>query len=178
MSCEIKDNSVLSVEFSGEEEEPVSLGDAKLWCKIDEDTEMDNTLIEELIKSARSICEQFVNQSLVNRSVVAILNNSLGGSWLPFGPVLNITSVKNEDDEVLEDQTDYNIRFDGFKQLDTPKSSYVKIEYTAGYESLPKIYKTAILNQVAWMYENRGDESKASMLSGTAKLLLRPFKRA
>lgn len=166
-------NAVLDVSFSGEgTTEPVILQEAKDWCKID-DVDDDDTLIEELITSARILCEEYSGISFINRTVTASLNNSLGGIELPYGPVKTFTSIVDSESNSLE----YTLRNEKFKQLIDPAKSFVKVVYTAGYKILPKNLKTAILNQIAWMYDNRGDVKIASALSDAAKLILNKVRR-
>ena len=152
-------NAVLSASFSEEGGEPVTLQEAKDWCRID--VTDDDTLITSLITAARIICENYANLSFIERTVTAKIKNGLGGIQLPYGPV--ISEVAFYDDEDVE-LTDYLLK-DG-------DSNEVTAIYNAGYEALPENLKTAILNQIAWMYENRGNAKIASSLTEEAKLIL------
>ncbi len=165
-------NAVLDVSFSNEDtSEPVTLTEAKDWCRID--VTDDDDLIEELITSARILCEEYSGISFINRTITASLNNSLGGIELPYGPVKTLTSIV--DSENIE--AEYTLRNENFKQLIEPVKSFVKVIYPAGYETLPKNLKTAVLNQLLWMYENRGDVKIASSLSDTTMLILNKVRR-
>lgn len=170
----IKDNIVLDVKFDNEGDEEITVAEVKVFCRID--TDADDDLLEDFITAARELCEHFANISMITRTVIAVVNNSLGGSWLPYGPVNEIVSVKDEDDVVLTTPDDYTLRFESFKQLTAPKSDYVRVEYTAGYETLPKAIKIAIMKQVAWMYENRGDVNAASVCNA-AQMDLKKYQR-
>lgn len=54
-----------------------------------------------------------------------------------------------------------------------------KITYTTGYSPVPDDLKQAVLAQVVYLYENRGDENKvlANNLCTLAKALSDPYKR-
>lgn len=185
----MKQNLVLGVEFSEESDtEPVTVAEVKNWIRItvpDEDV-----LLAELNTTARQQCEHYLNISLIERTVIAILQNELGNIELPFGPVDEI--------EELTDSTGANIAitdttFGGqqFKWLRgssessgtprnnfySPCNTYVTVTYSAGYpDGIPEVFKTAILNQAAWVYTQRGDE-KADGLSPETILKLKPYRR-
>ena len=46
------------------------------------------------------------------------------------------------------------------------------VTYDAGYDKLPMNLKNALLNQIGFLYENRGDVKLQSGLSEEAKLIL------
>jgi len=157
-------NAVLSTVFSGESTtEPVTLDEAKNWCRID--VTDDDTLIEDIIiPAAREVCENYANLSFIARTVTAKIQNGLGNFYLPYGPVVAITAA-----------TDYNLNniFTDFS-LDTVYPQPITVVYTAGYAdgTLPKNLKTAVLCQIAWIYENRGDLTVGPGVSDLSKLLL------
>lgn len=169
-------NAVLDVEFSGENPvEPVTLQEAKDWCRIDIND--DDALITSLITAARTICEKTCNISFITRTVTARLNNGLGGMFLPYGPVIGeITSIKN-DDAIDIDSNNFAIKNSSFKQVYSPYNTVVIVVYNAGYTTLPGNLRTALLNQIAWMYDNRGEAAAAGKLSEQAKLILNQVKR-
>ena len=158
-------NAVISAEFSDESAtEPVTLQEAKDWCRID--VSDDDSLITELIKGARYICELYSNISFIERTVTAIIVNGLGRINLPYGPVTSEVAYYDEDEVEL---TDYSLK--------TADDCRVQAVYSAGYEALPKNLKTALLNQILWMYENRGDEKLSNSLSEEAKLILNQVRK-
>lgn len=143
--------------------EPVSLAEAKEWLKISPDISEDDTLIQMLITASRIICEKAANLSFIPRTVTATILNRLGHINLPYGPVTG-TPTYTEDDDDLTAITDFNIR--------TGYEDRVIATYTAGYSVLPKNLKTALLNQIAWSYENRGDVAMMTNLSPLSFLVL------
>jgi hypothetical protein len=152
-------NAVISVSFSNEGSEPVTLQEAKDWCRID--VPDDDTLITSLIKAARIICEQYSGLSFVTKTVTAILVNGLGNIDLPYGPVTGTVTYTETDGTAITDYDISDSRCDRFKAT-----------YTAGYEVLPENLKKAVLNQIAWMEQNRGDVKLANGVSENAKLIL------
>ena len=176
-------NAVLEAKFSGiSTTYPVTLAEAKAWCKIEADITEDDDLIEDLIISATVLCEGYLNISLMPKTVTAIVNNSLGGVELPYGPVTAFTSLKDVDDTALVLTDDYTLQGIDFKTIKTPCDEYLKAEYAAGYTdtNLPGNFKTAILQQIVYLYENRGDIDSGralSELSPILKMTLKPYRR-
>lgn len=178
-------NGCLDRVFSSEaSSEPVTPAEAKLWCKIDDSITEDDALITALIKSARQMCEQYVGQSIITRTVTAVINNTNGGVYLPYGPVTSFTSLTDSDGNAI-DSDNYKLSGTQFPRLLWPKDSNLTAVYAAGYSSLPEEFKTAIKEQVFFLYNNRGEESERSRdgvvvqqgLSPMAKSILKPLKR-
>lgn len=149
--------------------EPVTLAEAKAWLKVEVDD--DDDIIQALITAARITCEGFISCSFVQRTVTAVVNNSLGSIRLPYGPVNNITTVTDSQSTVL----DYEVLGVANKRLTYPVLNWVQIAYTSGYYTLPKHFMTAILEQLTWMYQHRGDDI-AGDISPTAKIILSPYR--
>jgi len=148
--------------------EPVTLQEVKNWLRIDLDD--DDDILTMLITAARETLEAYTNVSFISRVVKATIKNQLGGYPLPYGPVGDIISFTDKDGE---DITDYEITGTDFKQVETAFFDPVTVEYNAGYSVPPTDFKTAILCQVALMYENRGEAT----ISGSAKALLSKYRR-
>lgn len=155
-------NAVLSTVFSNEGTvEPVILDDVKKWLRVDIDD--DDDLISALITAARIFCENYANLSFITRTVTAKIHNGLGNFVLPYGPVIgDITSVTDNQGVVLT--ANY--------KLTDAYANDVTVVYDVGYDVLPENFKTAIYNQIGFLFENRGDLQKATGLSPVSKLLL------
>lgn len=158
-------NGVTNVVFSLEGSEPVSLNDVKEWGKID--TTAENSLITALITTARIMCEQYTNTSIVNRTIVADINNANGGFILPYGPVTSTPTAVDWQGEPLT--LVWN-----FEQIQSPYGR-MRVTYAGGWQALPQIYNTAIMQQVLYLYENRGDEKVG--MAPMACTLLNPLIR-
>ena len=166
------DNILLDIKFSDEGAEPVTPAEAKNWLKIDDVTD-DDALIVDLITSSRMHCEGYLNISLVNRTIVAYLNIGLGEMPLPYGPVIEVTDVSSIDG--VTQITSYILRYEVFKAIDPAPE--IKVTYTAGFAAaIPKNFKIAILNEIAWEYEHRGDGDAGDM-SPEVKRMLKPYRR-
>lgn len=172
--------------FSGSITEPVTKDEVKAFCKLSTGTAED-TLLDIFITAAREQCEAYSNISFIPRTVTAIVTNLCGGIFLPYGPTLAITSITDQDGNVLTTD-DYKVQGDKWKQLLTPKQDGLIVVYTAGYGTtydFPKELKLAILQQVFYLYENRGEISNVTRqgiptettLSPQAKATLQRLKR-
>ncbi len=160
-------NAVLSVTFSNESAtEPVTLQEAKDWCRID--VTDDDTLITKLIKAARLICEHYVNMSFIARTVTAKIHNGQGDINLPYGPVTGAINYF---------ELDGTTAIDNFDLTEERGDNFIAV-YPAGYAdgTLPEDLRTAILTQVAFMYENRGDAKIATGLSLESTIILQPLR--
>jgi len=168
-------NAVLDVSFSAESNvEPITRADAKRWLRVDDS--YDDFIIDTLIIAAREICEKYLNHSIITRTVTAILNNSCGNIYLPYGPVKAITSVTDANGNIL-DADQFTATGARFVRIKDPLQDNLKIIYTAGYEDCPAQIKIGMLCQIAYMYENRGDDTGLkSQLSPMAKSHLKPIK--
>lgn len=167
-------NSVLDIQFNDDNIiEPVTLTEAKDFCKVDIGT--DDDLISALIIAARQDCEAYTGVGFVVHNAVATLNNSNGDIYIPYGPLVAINQVTDADGNVLILDTDYKLSGQSFKRLLYPRETNITIDYSTGYDVLPNTLKTALLNQVYWLYDNRSQS--VDKISPIAKSLLNPFRR-
>jgi hypothetical protein len=174
-------NAVLDVQFFSETTtEPVTQSEITTYLKLSSDNEI--TLAVTLAKVARQMCEVWANISIKYRGVRAIVNNSLGGIQLPYGPYVSGLIVKDIDGNVLDHKTTPLLGTQSFVQLITPNAEYLQLEYYAGFSfdngtnvNYPQWAKTAVLQQTAYMFANRGDNSFG--MDNMAKQTLSPYKR-
>lgn len=168
---ELSYNQILDY-TKGATTECVTLSELKEYCKIAYSA--DDALLTSLITAAREVCENYTNRSFGQREMTCWINNNNGNTQLPFGPVVSITKVYDEDNQ---EQT-YYTRGTSFIQIKEPRM-VLKVEYVAGLEDVEEVFKTAIKAQALFMYENRGD-AQLDTLQGTspiAQVLLNPYKR-
>jgi hypothetical protein len=123
--------------------EPITLEKAKVYLRIT-DTSQDD-LITMMIKAAREAIEKATGLSLIPVTVTAVINNEDGGIELPYPPVTTSpTGVK-------------------LVGLDYPKlvdiTEEITLTYSAGFAAgtIPNDLLFAIYDQLAFMFENRGD---------------------
>lgn len=158
-------------------EEPVTLAEAKSWCKVE--TTEDDTLITALVKAARLTGEKYCNRTFVTTTFKGFYSalELTNCEKYPFvalrrAPLDTVTSVQLMVDDSLEDvdSDDYflkekssfsRILFSG--SLNGDDVAYpLEIVFTAGYgaaSAVPEDIKTAIKQHILYLYENRGDVS-------------------
>lgn len=155
-----------SILIAGPGEEPVSLAEAKAWCRIDSSDEDD--LVTALITAARLQVESETRRALITQSWRLSLDCPRGRLVvLPVGPVSDVTAATADDSEI-----DVTLQGDaalmpgeGYRQL--------VIDYTAGYGAatdVPADLKQAVLVLVAYWYENR-DLALTASPTGFERLL-------
>jgi hypothetical protein len=163
--------------------EPISLAEAKAHCYVDGAD--DDALLSFLITACRQTVENYCHISIVEKTITATLEISnylstryVGTSLnpsnsglpyneveLPFGPVkafTKITSItSNGVANDLVEGDDYFLKGTLYKTLCLQSASGTNIlVYTTGYINMPNDLKLAILNEIAFRLEKRGDESK------------------
>jgi uncharacterized phiE125 gp8 family phage protein len=159
---------------------------------VDEFTE-DDDLIDELIISAREGVEEFTGLALVPKEMRVVLTNLAGMSELPFSPIAEISEVLYKDDEEDAEDPDYINRFteeptsfkiygQEVKNVHCPRQELMTFQYTCGYgtdgvSAMPKRLKEAIIKEVLYRYEHRGDELTDTGICKAARILARPFRR-
>ncbi len=168
-------NAVKEYSFSSEKNgEPVTKEQAKSWMRItnnDEDTDIENLII-----AARSIIENYLNKSIIKRTVTAVLTNRCGNIELPFQPFEELVSITDADGNAI---TSYTLSGDKYKRLLLPEWDNIKVVYKAGIgiDNVPQVIKNAIMAQVAFMYVNRGDDNSGKGICPTAKQFLSTERR-
>lgn len=166
----MKTNTLIDYKFSNEGAEPVTLSEAKASIKVPAAITSDDTLITQLITAARKKIEMYLGISLVSRTVDLYMDiNNCEPADLPFGPVTAVTEITNSDDETV-DADNYKVVGLNNKQLDYPNAGKVTITFTTAGASDAE-YKTYILRQVAWLYENRGDDKDTRLQPSIAQEL-------
>jgi hypothetical protein len=148
--------------------EPVTLAEAKEYLLVtydDRDAE-----IAAIISRCRKALEDDKWISIVSQSVNVILNNSLGGIELPYGPVVEVTEMLDSEGNVIED-TSYTL--ENFTIV-APRYDYLEVSYTAGYpvDEVPENLKQELLEMIDWIFFRKG-----SLAEGLAKISKSNSKR-
>lgn len=162
--------------------------EAKTHCKIDGTD--DDTYIDSLIEQVINHFEHIAGTSIIAKSIV-LTADVCGEDFLPYSPVTAITEVKYRTGTATDGTAEYDTltgddyQTDGIGDL-LFKSNYGQgrylITYTAGYSTLPASLKLAILNEIAFRYQNRGDQSRQYIAENpgiceASRVLLMPYKR-
>jgi len=170
----------------------VTLAEAKGWLKVESDDE--DTLIQALIDTAFMQVSQYTGRTFQAGAWETEFDYFPSKLKLDVMPI-DITSIvvsysdENDVDQVL-DASEYFVRDPGpddFATIDFNgtmpnlynKENAVVVAYDAGYDSLPAPVKTAILMQVATMFENRQTEiigASTTEITNGARSLLFPYK--
>lgn len=163
----MKYNDVIEVEVVTDVEvEPVTLTEVKQHLNLQFDTEGsyefndDDTRLTALITQSREELEQYTGLSFGPKTLKAILRNDCGGIEIPFGPVTDLASIKDVDGNTLTETTQYVVRGNQFKWIESPCACYLEVNYDAGYETLPAGLKRALLEEIAFRYSNAGDQQQ------------------
>jgi uncharacterized phiE125 gp8 family phage protein len=145
------------------EDEPVTLTEVRLQCKIDSDDETHDTLLSSLCTAAREFAEHYTGRALAEVTLEAALDEFPSCDYidLPMPPVSAITSIKYTDTAGVEqtmDDGDYALSTygDSRRVSLTYGASWpstrcqpdaVRIQFVTGYatEDLPRAVKAALL---------------------------------
>ena len=151
--------------------EPVTLAEAKLHLKLD--TADDDALVTTLITAARARAEWHTGRALITQGWTLWLDTWPGIVTLPLPPLQSVTSVTayaRDDTASIVDPAstivDHAANRLARKQSCAPPSDLrrinaVAIAFTAGYGAaatdVPAPLREAILELIAFLYENRGE---------------------
>ena len=169
--------------------EPVTLGEAKAYCRIDGDAE--DGLVGTLIAAARLHVEGHTGRALIAQTWRLVLDRWPAGGWvpLPVAPAASLVAVTATD----ADWTPHELELEQFA-LDGPagrlllpqsvagmpvlrRQQGIAIDYVAGYgeaaEDVPADLRQAVLVLVAYWFENRDAalDSGAGTPAAFARLL-------
>lgn len=163
--------------------EPVSVEEVKNYLRLEgfiessesisSDFNDDDVLIEVLIQSARERIEEYTGLSLIPKTWEIEFTNLAGGFEIPFGPVNMINYILDDEGESISSD-DFDISSNG-RILKYPKYENMVMNYEAGYVTVPRGLKEAILKEVAYRYINRGDVNVEGM-SKEARVLASSYK--
>lgn len=144
--------------------EPVTLDEAKLFLRVDND--MEDDLISDLIIVARESAEEFMRRSLITQTWKLAFDDCIAAETvLPRGPVQSVVSlttytIQEASTSISSDNYRLNAARDRLV-LDAGLMAHrVEITYVTGYEDaddVPKPIKLGLLNHVAALYDKRGE---------------------
>ncbi len=143
-------------------DEPVNVEELKNYLRISNDSEDD--IVELMGKAARKKLEGYTGRYFKLVNITVTLKNEMGDLTLPYYPNGDVV-YKDMEDAVIDDFDLTDERCDPFTAT-----------YDTGYETLPDDLKLAIMAQVAFSYQNRGDDNKAGGLSEYAKVLASNYR--
>lgn len=158
--------------------EPVTLSEAKSWLRVENTA--DDVLIASLITTSRLIAENYCNRIFPLTSISCYFYRLDISNFEPFpfihvrrAPLASLTSVEIYIDGNYTATTDYLLKNStGFPRIlfengiESDIVIYpIKVNAVFGYSVMPSDIKTAILSNIAYFYENRGDVLSEGKLS-------------
>jgi uncharacterized phiE125 gp8 family phage protein len=160
--------------------EPVTVNEAKTHLRVT--STADDTYITTLIKVARQLCEKYAGLSFITQTRQIKLDFFPGCNLpveIPYGPIISFSGdglgVSYIDtgggNQTLTLNTDYKVDSasepgriypidDWPTDAEDDYPQTITITYTAGYgaaASVPEVIKQAILEEIYFRYERRGD---------------------
>lgn len=173
---------------------PVLLDDAKKHLRIDWTS--DDRYIESLVDAARQKVEGFTRRALVNRTIEARFDGFGPSLWLPWPPLVSVSSVvyvAGDGTETTLATSVYDVdtfsnparvRLAYGQSWPTPRAEphAVRVTYVAGYgtahDDVPADLRQAILLLVGHLYENREEVitgTIATQIPMAAESLMLPY---
>ncbi|MEP2987655.1 MAG: hypothetical protein ABJN65_16435 [Parasphingorhabdus sp.] len=162
------------------------IADVKNFVRIDHD--LDDAAMDEFIRSAALLCEDFVGQMLVLRSVTDMLPVRAEWQKLKRVPVQSIGAVEciSSDGAVVASPSEtyaLDIDSNGFGWVrieDNCNGSRVRVTYNAGlavvWDDLPQTLRQGIVRLAGYLYTNR-DGVDAGGPPSAVTALWRPHRR-
>lgn len=170
-------NSILDIKLStAVAAELVTLTEVKDHLKID--TSDDDTRLGALITECRKRIENYTGRAIgeQERIVIADLYEEFE---VPYSPVTELEAEFKSDISTYDAMTaddDYELEGADVSRFRPFTSGRWKLTYTCGYDedTLPEDLRLAILNEIAYRWENRGDQGN---ICDAARVLALPYKR-
>ncbi len=152
---------------------PITVDEAKAFCRVQNSNAQQDVQFALWVLAARAKVEAYTGLSLIPRNIVAVIQAPQGMYELPFGPV---TSIPTFEDEQGSAQSVTLIGL-GYPVIKNP-IAYTKATYDAGFGDgeVPELLKQAILMQVCYYWENRGDQDVSGYAPGVIAICQK-FKR-
>lgn len=156
--------------------EPVTVKEAKDFARIDYN--IDDGIVDLLIRSARKQIEAFTGVGLGLQIVKyrVTVEAYVADYLLPLRDFIEASAVTYQSCRLspVKDVFTASINWQIGGSLFSGEKGVYTITYKTGLREIPSDLKLAVLNEVAYQYENRGAE--AATLSPQAKKLIQPYK--
>lgn len=166
--------------ITGPKVEPITLQQAKEWCRVDDDLTADDDVIEMLIIAAREFAEQYTNSRFITQTLQQDFNPDEIELRIGTGPVQQVTAVNVDGiDLAADDYTEKTINGVVVITLNDAPQQTAYVQFVAGYgespHDVPNPALLAIRKAVATYYENRTDQVK--QLPTASEYLLNTVRR-
>jgi len=129
----------------------VTLPEVKAHCRVFSNFE--DTYLSSLIPVYLDMAQSYTGRMLTTGSAVAVVHSWQSQVLLPFGNVTEVTKL------VLDNTESTAFTFDDVSQIISISAPYAtaRIEFNAGYETLPVVVKQAVLVMINTAFNNRDD---------------------
>lgn len=129
----------------------ITLPEVKAHCRVF--TSFEDQYLSSLIPVYLDMAQSYTGRMLTTGSAVAVVHSWQSQVLLPYGEVTEVTKL------VLDGTESTAFTFDDVSQMVTINAPYAtaRIEFNAGYETLPVVVKQAVLVMISTAYANRDD---------------------
>jgi len=129
----------------------ITLDEVKSHCRVFNDFE--NSYLQSLIPVCLDLCQSYTGRMLTTGSAVVVVHSWQSQVLLPYGNVTEVTKL------VLDGTESTAFTFDDVSQIISINAPYAtaRIEFNAGYETLPVVVKQAVLVMINTAFNNRDD---------------------
>ena len=129
----------------------ITLDELKRHCRVF--TDFENSYLTSLIPISLDLCQSYTGRMLTTGSAVAVVHSWQSQVLLPFGEVTEVTKL------ILDGTESTAFTFDDVSQIISINAPYAtaRIEFNAGYETLPVVVKQAVLVMINTAFNNRDD---------------------
>lgn len=162
------------------------IAEVKNFVRIEH--EQDDVAIHGFIRSATALCEDFIGQMLISRSVTDML--PVRREWqklkqLPVQSIGDVALISADGTATILPVDSYalDIDSDGYgwvRMEDSPEASRIRVSYLAGlgsdWDALPQTLRQGIVRLAGYLYTNR-DGVDAGGPPSAVTALWRPHRR-
>lgn len=129
----------------------ITLPEVKAHCRVF--TSFEDTYLSSLIPVYLDMAQSYTGRMFTTGSAVAVVHSWQSQVLLPFGNVTEVTKL------VLDNNESTAFTFDDVSQIISINAPYAtaRIEFNAGYETLPVVVKQAVLVMINTAFNNRDD---------------------
>lgn len=129
----------------------ITLPEVKAHCRVF--TSFEDQYLSSLIPVYLDMAQSYTSRMLTTGSAVAVVHSWQSQVLLPFGNVTEVTKL------VLDNTESTAFTFDDVSQIISISAPYAtaRIEFNAGYETLPVVVKQAVLVMINTAFNNRDD---------------------
>lgn len=148
-------SSIIACSFDNEGAELITLAEAKAYLRIDASETTFDAQIATAVSAARRTVEEYLNRSLITRTVTATMNIANGIVNLPYAPVIgSLTGITDKEGNTIA-ADNYTLKSDAVQIQGYYQATFT---YNAGYSELHPAFKVGILKLLAFDWQHNGDD--------------------